>query len=229
MPPSELVKKADVVMGVTERAAGNMKDPAARAGALAKAGLAGLPSYFLKQVHGADVIRVGPSTPTDQTPEADGWITDSPERVLCVFAADCIPLFVWDVDHRAIGVFHSGWKGTAAGMPREAVAAFQRFFGIEAARLEARVGPRIGACCYKVGAELEGRFRPESFRRTESGLYLDLGAEAKAQLVESGVPAGAIAVDRVCTSCDHDRFFSFRREKQDCRMMAFAALRAAIS
>ena len=213
-------------MGVTERSAGNMKDPAARAAALAKAGLGGLPAYFLRQAHGADIVRVGPSTPTDQTPEADGWITDSPDRVLCVFAADCTSLFVWDSDRRAVGVFHSGWKGTAAGMPREAAASFQRFFGIPADRLEARVGPRIGPCCYKVGAELEGRFRPESFRRSDAGLYLDLAAEARAQLVESGVPAGAISVDAGCTSCDNDRFFSFRREKQDCRMMAYAALRA---
>lgn len=225
MPPSEL-RAAEVVLGLTGSPDGDMKDPAARAAALARAGLSGLPAYFLKQVHGAHVVRVGPSTPLEPAPEADGWITDCPDRALCVFVADCLPIFLWDDAGRAVGVFHSGWKGAAAGMPREAVASFQRFFGVSAADLHARVGAHVGPCCYRVGPELEPRFRAESFRRTDAGLFLDLGAEARAQLVESGVPAARVEVDASCTSCEPERFFSFRRDKQDCRMMAYAALRS---
>lgn len=44
--------------------------------------------------------------------DVDGMVTDVPGLVLTTFYADCVPLYFVDPVHRAIGLSHSGWKGT---------------------------------------------------------------------------------------------------------------------
>src|SRR5271154_423036 len=104
--------------GYTERADGSMKDPAARKAALASVELGDLPAFYLRQVHGTQVVRADQPFPPQPAPEADGWITSVSGIVLCIFMADCVPLYVWEKSGRAAGVFHAGWRGLAKGMPR---------------------------------------------------------------------------------------------------------------
>ena len=206
--------------GVTFRALGDMKAQAARAEACRAAGVR--EPLLLRQRHGTTILEgTAPSGSGEHPPSGDGWVSSQKGLTLGVFAADCLPIFIWDEDGlEAVGVFHSGWKGTAEGMPRAAVEAFSRM-GLAPRRLAAFIGPHVGACCYRVGPELEGRFRPGSFLRGPQGLFLDLAADAAAQLLEAGVGGERIEVSPDCTSCRSDLYFSFRREKQDRRMLAF--------
>jgi hypothetical protein len=210
--------------GYTHRDDGSMKDPAARKAALASVELGERPAFYLRQVHGTMVVRVDDALPPEQAPEADGWVTNVPGLVLCVFMADCVPLFVWDKSGRAAGVFHAGWRGLAKGMPRRAVEAFKEHYGIEPKDLRAEIGPHIGACCYRVGPETAEQFRPSSRIERRGGIYLDLRSEARAQLAESGLEDMPVETAAECTSCHNDKLFSFRREKSDGRMMAFITL-----
>jgi hypothetical protein len=211
-----------VRLGVTARRAGSMKDPYLRDAALSKAGLSGRPAFYLKQIHGAEVIRVTEAEVRQPSPEADGWITNLHGPVLCVFTADCLPIYIWDRAGRAAGVFHAGWRGLAKGMPRAAVKAFDAHFGLKPQDLAAQVGPHIGKCCYRVGPETAEQFRAEVRIERDGGTYLDLGKEAVLQLIESGIRLTTPATE--CTSCRNEDYFSFRREKSDGRMMAFITL-----
>lgn len=211
---------AGIRWGVTTRAMGNMKDPESRRAALEAAGLGGLPVYLLKQVHGIGILSAGDSAPAQEPPEGDGWITKKQGVVLSVFVADCLPIFLWERSGRAVGVFHAGRRGIEKGMPREAVASFLRI-KINWGDLHAEVGPHIGACCYRVGPETAEKFPASAVVRKGEGVHLDLGREAGAQLRKTGVGVG-ISPD--CTACGAERFFSFRREKTDVRMMAFACI-----
>jgi len=202
--------------GVTTRIFGNMKRPEVRAAALAKAGLAGRRARTLKQLHGTVVLEARSDDAT--IPEGDGWIVADPGSVACVYAADCLPIFLWEKHGSVVGAFHAGWRGLAAGMIDAAVKAFSRH-RVGPERLCAAVGPHIGACCYKVGTEVAGRFRKDILH----GENLDLGEEARLQLGEAGVVP--VAVSDACTSCRNEELFSFRREKMDQRMMAFIALK----
>ncbi len=206
--------------GVTFRALGDMTARPARAEACRAAGV-GEP-LLLRQRHGTVILEgTAPCASAEPPPTGDGWVTFQKGLTLGVFAADCLPIFLWDeAALEAVGVFHSGWRGTAAGMPRAAVEAFSGR-GLAPSRLAAFIGPHVGACCYRVGPELESRFRPGSFLRKPEGLFLDLAAEAAAQLREAGLGAERIEVSADCTSCRSDLYFSFRREKQDRRMLAF--------
>jgi len=211
--------------GFTLRSAGSMKSPAVREAVLREAGLGGRPAFYLRQVHGDVIVPVRADSRPDALPEADGWVTDVPGPVLCVYMADCVPLLIWERTGKAVGAFHAGWRGLAKGMPTRAVEAFAKHYGIAAADLRAEIGPRVGACCYRVGPETAEQFRSEVRTERAGGVYLDLAKEAEIQLRQAGV--GAVSKAGFCTSCHAESYFSFRRDKSDDRMMAFVSLENA--
>ncbi len=205
--------------GFTTRRSGNMKDPDGRKAAALQLGL--LPPLTLKQVHGVVILD---AVAENAGLEGDGWILSTPGVAAAVYVADCVPLYLWSDDGRAAGVFHAGWRGTAKGMAKAAVAAFGDRLGIPASALSAATGPHIGACCYKVGAELEKDFPASSLIRRGGALYLDLAAETRRQLIAAGVPASNIGAPAPCTASNPDDYFSYRRDKQDARLLALLSL-----
>ena len=48
--------------------------------------------------------------------DVDGLITNVPDLTLATFYADCVPLYFVDPKHKAIGLSHSGWRGTVNRM-----------------------------------------------------------------------------------------------------------------
>ena len=223
--------------GVTTSGLGNMKDAASRRRALAAAGLSG-DALILKQVHGTGIIdtaSVGPGGCAPQgsdkgSVEGDGWVCAQKGVTPAVYISDCLPIFIWDLERTAAGVFHAGWRGLAAGMPRAAVRAFGRL-GLGPERLAAAVGPHVGACCYRVGPDVAAKFRAGVISAPSplagegrGGGMLDLGAEARLQLEESGLAGERISVSPACTACEPSEFFSYRRDKLDRRLLAFITL-----
>jgi YfiH family protein len=198
-----------------------MKESDCRVKALANAGLGEMEPRLLRQVHGTEIHEAGLEAAS--IPEADGWISNHADVAICVYIADCLPIFVWDREGSAFGVFHAGWRGLALGMARNAARAFQRY-GLAPDRLGAAVGPHIGPCCYEIGQEVAEKFNPKALRKDPSGRkLLDLGEAARLDLMQEGVPPEHIAVSDDCTSCRREDFFSYRRDKIGGRMMAFFA------
>jgi hypothetical protein len=205
--------------GFTTRRMGSMKDAENRKAA---ARAVGAPEALtLKQVHGTEILDAAPE---NAGRPGDGWLVSRPGVCAAVYTADCVPLFMWSDDGKAAGVFHAGWRGAAKGMAKAAVAAFRDRLGVPAARLHAAAGPHAGACCYKVGPELEKEFPASSFVRRGETLYLDLAAETLRQLIEAGVPEANACACAPCTISNPDDYFSFRRDKQDARMLALMSL-----
>jgi hypothetical protein len=205
--------------GFTTRRAGNMKDPEKRKAAAKLLGLS--EPLTLKQVHGTTIHD---AITENAGLEGDGWLLSRRGLTVGVYAADCVPLFLWAEDGNAAGVFHAGWRGTAKGMALAAVAAFRDRLGIPASRLSAATGAHIGACCYKVGPEFEKDFTASSLSRRDGALWLDLAKETRRQLVEAGLSPEKIGAPAPCTASNADDYFSFRRDKQDARMLALLSL-----
>lgn len=212
------LSEAGLVHGFTTRRLGNMKSPEARAAAAARLGLTG--ALTLKQVHGTTIYSADAG---NAGREGDGWLLGAPGQAAGVYTADCVPLYLWTDDARAAGVFHAGWRGTAAGMAAAAVRAFAAVFA-QPGELNAALGPHIGACCYKVGPELEKSFPVSSFVRRDGALWLDLAAETRRQLLEAGLDEDKVDAAAPCTASNADDFHSFRRDKQDARMLALLAI-----
>jgi polyphenol oxidase len=135
----------------------------------------------------------------------DGLWTDEPELPLLALGADCalIGLARVNGDRPAVGVLHAGRIGLLAGVVEAGMAAL-------GGRIAAVVGPTIGPCCYEVGEEVAAPFRARFGADVVSGRKLDLWTSAERALRE----AGCARVDRLdlCTACDPDRFFSYRRD-----------------
>jgi len=206
--------------GVTTKRMGSMKEASQRDAASA---LLELPNpLLLKQVHGVIIHRAAHSA---DGLEGDGWTLGPGDEGLCVaiYSADCVPLYLWTDDGKYAGVFHAGWRGMAAGMPGKAVAALVER-GAEASRLQAAFGPHISGDVYKVSNELENSFPETSFKRNDNGIFLDLDADARRQLIASGVLEHMIGPAAPCTYSHPDSYHSYRRQKDGARMLSFLSL-----
>ena len=113
--------------------------------------------------------------------DVDGLITDLPGITLVTFYADCVPLYFVDPVHKAIGLSHSGWRGTVNRMGRVTLDAMKHSFGTDPADVIAAIGPSICVNCYEVGADTAEEFK-KSFSKDQWDLILSKGCEDKYQL-----------------------------------------------
>lgn len=151
--------------------------------------------------------------------DVDGLITDEPGIILCTFYADCVPLYFVDTKHRAIGLSHSGWRGTVGRMGELTIKAMREAFNTRAEDVTAAIGPSICQDCYEVGEEVADVFRvsfPDDWKGilkdgVKEGKYqLDLQEANRIVLEDAGVPSGQIAVTDLCTCCNSRVLFSHR-------------------
>jgi YfiH family protein len=91
----------------------------------------------------------------------DGLMTDRADVVLGVVTADCVPVLVADVRHRAVAAFHAGWRGTLARMVERGIGTMRLRYGSRPKDLIAAIGPAIGACCFAVGEEVRFDFESQ--------------------------------------------------------------------
>ena len=181
---------------------------------------------LLHQVHGRRVQ----AAPWEGRPDADAAVAEEPGSILGIETADCQPVLLVDPVGRRVAAAHAGWRGTAAGVTREAVAALVAR-GSHAADIVAALGPSIGACCYEVGPELEDAFGPEGaefFRPGPKGKpHLDVRAANVRQLERAGLAPERIHHVAECTFCRADLYHSYRREGKGAgRMVSFVGFAA---
>lgn len=146
--------------------------------------------------------------------DVDGLMTNVSGIALVTYFADCVPLFFVDTVHRAVGLAHSGWRGSAAGMGACMVRALGEAYGTRPQDLLAAIGPSICADCYEVGEEVAEQFRgfPGAVRpgRAQGKYQLDLREANRQTLLEAGVRSEKIAVADLCTCCNSGYLFSHR-------------------
>jgi YfiH family protein len=117
------------------------------------------PLITLRQVH-SDIIHFVDSAPESQL-AGDGLITATPSLLLGIQTADCLPIILADPRHRAVGVFHAGWRGTVKRIVEKGVGEMHRHFGTRPRDLKAVIGPGIHGCCYNVGPEVREQFESQ--------------------------------------------------------------------
>ena len=170
-------------------------------------------------VHGADVARVSHMDYGTWIPHTDAIFTDEPGCALTMNYADCTPIFLFDPQHRAIGLGHAGWLGTVHDLPGALVRGMVEAFGSDPAQLVAGVGPCIGPCCYEVGEPVISKVL-DAFEDGDSlllaqhnggGPHFDLPEANRRNLARAGVKS--IELSGLCTACRSDLFFSHRAEK----------------
>jgi len=151
----------------------------------------GLPVAMVsaEQVHGAGVVKVSRTDAGKTMPQADALISAESHLTLLVRVADCGPVWLHCAQTGAIGLVHSGRKGTELGIVPATVAMMKGEFGAEPKRMLALLGPCIRPPHYEV----------------------DFASEILRQLRQAGV--GEILDSGLCTACDPARFYSYRKEQ----------------
>jgi hypothetical protein len=181
---------------------------------------------FARQTHGRRIFRVeedffgmDEASRAGLLADTDALITQAPQACLCVTAADCVPILLYDPEARAVGAVHAGWRGTAQRIASHTVQAMQEAFGTRPERLLAGIGPSIGGEVYEVGPEVLEAMRQAMgslqglarHPRPNGHACLDLWEANRQQLLEAGVGKMQIEVAGVCTYTHHRNFFSARR------------------
>ena len=155
-----------------------------------------------EQTHGNGVAAVFETT-GERVPMVDALVTTAKGLPLVIRCADCAAVFIVDQRTPAIGLVHSGKKGTLANVVENTLTMMNQRFGTDAGDCLALISPSIGPCHYE----------------------MDIWSGIETQLREAGVRE--IHNPRVCTACHLERYFSYRAENGNTgRMLAVLSLKS---
>ena len=190
--------------------------------------------FFVKQVHGDRIFVLNNS---EQLPEeveqeeADALITHLVEKPIAVLTADCVPVILYDPEKHVAGVIHAGRKGTQMNIVSKTISILSRSYGTRPQDLVMALGPAIGGCCYEVEGSCIVPFREtypdwDDFVVTNSQnkFMLDLLKANEMDGVQAGISIQNIHRSGECTSCNNDRWFSYRKEGTTGRIVTLAML-----
>ncbi|MGZ5043897.1 MAG: peptidoglycan editing factor PgeF [Methylobacter sp.] len=178
--------------------------------------LLGLPGdpVWLEQIHSNRAV---PAIIAEPLQQADASYTAEPGVVCAVMTADCLPLLVCAADGSEVAAIHAGWRGLLAGVIGNTLKAMQ------SNDLLVWLGPAIGPDCFEVGAEVRDAFLEKSaafitaFKQQDNGKWLaDIYQLARIDLAMLGIDK--VYGGGFCTVTEHERFYSYRRDKQTGRM-----------
>jgi copper oxidase (laccase) domain-containing protein len=158
-----------------------------------------------EQVHRAKVSTVHAGS-NHSAAGADALITADPRVALGIYVADCCAIYLVDTVTGAVGLAHSGKKGTELNILTATLAHMNAEFGTQANNIIAQLSPCI---------------RPPAYE-------IDFAARIRSQCASAGIPTAQIHDEGLCTSQDLERFYSYRIEKGFTgRMLAVLACRRA--
>lgn len=178
-------------------------------------------AVYLTQVHSDKVFKLDNSNlPRKSEPlgEGDALITNLPHVPISILVADCLPVLFYDQVHKAIGLAHAGWRGTAAQIAVKTLKAMTEAYGTNPSDVRVVLGPAIGACCYEVGLDVKKKF--DSFVHDgdileQSGKVhwkLNIPEANARQLLEAGVSREHLIRSNLCTVDYINLFYSHRAD-----------------
>ena len=137
--------------------------------------------------------------------DIDGMITEVPGLVLATFYADCVPLYFADPVHRAVGLSHSGWRGTVQKIGAVTIKKMAEEYGSDPSDMKVAIGPSICQDCYEVSLDVIEEFKnvfdqkhwENLFYAKENGKYqLNLWEANRIIFMEAGIPKENISMQQ---------------------------------
>jgi YfiH family protein len=186
------------------------------------------------QTHGDKIEYVtkddlGKGSIFDPINNADGLITDDYDVVLMSFYADCVPIYYFDKTKKIIGIAHAGWRGTTLDIAAKMLDRFCKKYNSNINDLRVVIGPAICKKCFEIDDTVINEFKKvfnskeieEISSKQVNGRYLlDLWKANELLLLRKGVSNNQIHVMSLCTYCEEELFFSYRRENGQTGRMA---------
>lgn len=180
---------------------------------------------WAEQIHGNMIHQVTAGEAGETIADVDGLVYKREpnallQPMLAVHVGDCVPMLFADPVAEVIGVLHAGWKGTKDHSARAMLQSFVRL-GAKPEHILVAVGPYNHACCYDVTEERAMLFEREFpggrgiVNKSKDSWYIDIGAANIADLRGMGIEKAHIDWnERLCTHCNEQEFYSFRRKTE---------------
>jgi len=146
--------------------------------------------------------------------DCDALITNQKNIMLTILTADCVPILLFDPKQKVIAAIHAGWKGTEQQIAPKTVKKMQKEFDCNPKDIIAGVAPSIGKCCYEVDWNVAKHFKniENAYDKKGEKQMLDLPHINKLQLLQAGLIEEHIEMSNICTACNVDNYFSYRKE-----------------
>lgn len=177
------------------------------------------------QIHGADVKVI--SDKNQEGMNVDGLVTAIPGITLSITVADCFPIYFYDPVRQVIGIAHCGWRGVTKNIIKNIIDGFKKSFSSNPKDIYAGIGPGIQNCHFEIKDDVLNQFKKykDLIKNEGDGSYkVDLEAIIIRQAEKEGIVN--IESSGICTYCESDRFFSYRRDGSPKKvMMAYIGLK----
>ncbi|SFV50516.1 COG1496: Uncharacterized conserved protein [hydrothermal vent metagenome] len=161
--------------------------------------------------------------------DCDALVTNQKNIMLTILTADCVPILLFDPQKEVVSAIHAGWNGTYKKIVYKSVKKMQNEFNCNPKDIIAGIAPSIGRCCYEVGEDVARHFFDDrdAFDIKGEKYMLDLPHINRQQLLEAGLSLENIELSNICTACEVDSYFSYRKE-HGCsgRFMSMIGLKA---
>lgn len=154
--------------------------------------------------------------------DVDGLVTNVPGLILTSFYADCTPVMALDPVNRAIGIVHSGWRGTAGRIAKKLLVTMKEEYGTNPKDCICCIAPSICGDCYEIGSEVADIFKAEFGKDAfDKGMLKEKGNDKfllnlwkcnEYILGEAGAEKKNIITTDICTHCNPDYLFSHRTQ-----------------
>ncbi|KON28431.1 hypothetical protein AC481_01650 [miscellaneous Crenarchaeota group archaeon SMTZ-80] len=160
--------------------------------------------------------------------DTDGLICMKRNIFLTIQTADCFPVFLYAWRERLVALIHVGWRGALHGILDVTLSSIEEDINVNLSFVKIAIGPGLGPECFEVQEDVYSQFPEKYLLKHKNNLkrYLDLKRFIYEKLLQRNVSAKKIYVDKACTKCNKDFFYSYRRDGHHSgRMMGIIGLK----
>lgn len=146
--------------------------------------------------------------------DCDALITNEKGVMLTILTADCVPILLFDKQQDIIAIVHAGWRGTKDKIVYKTIEKMKDIFNSNPKNIIASIAPSIGKCCYEVDWSVAKHFQniKGAYEDVGDKQMLDLPYINRVQLLQAGVESDNIELSNICTACNVENYFSYRKE-----------------
>jgi len=167
---------------------------------------------FTNQVHGINIRVLSNNSGLEPEHPADALITPLSGKNLVIQTADCQALLIYDPLLRVIANVHSGWRGSVNNIIGNTISVMGTSFDCKPENMVVGIGPSLGPCCSEF-INYESEIPEKYWKYMDDSRHFNFWAISVDQLIETGIQPGNIMLSQICTRCNSNTFFSYRKNR----------------